>query len=38
MVRRDLHDVEHTFVQFCPALQPVAKNFGTYNETRGKVR
>jgi Cytochrome P460 len=29
--------VEHTFVQFYPTLKPVAKNFGTYNETREKV-
>jgi hypothetical protein len=26
--------VEHTFVQFYPTLKPVAKKFGTYNETR----
>jgi Cytochrome P460 len=30
--------VEHTFVQFYPTLKPVAKTFGTYNETRGQVR
>jgi hypothetical protein len=25
-------------VQFYPTLKPVAKNFGTYNEAREKVR
>jgi hypothetical protein len=30
--------VEHTFVQFYPTLKPVAKNLGTYNEVREKVR
>jgi Cytochrome P460 len=29
--------VEHTFVQFYPTLKPVAKKFGTYNETREQV-
>jgi hypothetical protein len=29
--------VEHSFVQFYPTLKPVAKKFGTYNETREKV-
>jgi hypothetical protein len=30
--------VEHTFVQFYPTLKPVAKNFGTFNDAREKVR
>src|ERR1700693_3218714 len=30
--------VEHTFAQFYPTLKPVAKTFGTYNETRDQVR
>jgi hypothetical protein len=29
--------VEHTFVQFYPTLKPVAKKFGTYNESREQV-
>ena len=29
--------VEHSFVQFYPTLKPVAKKFGTYNESREKV-
>jgi cytochrome P460 len=29
--------VEHTFVQFYPTLKPVAKKFGTYDESREKV-
>ena len=29
--------VEHTFVQFYPTLKPVAKSFGTYNQTRENV-
>jgi hypothetical protein len=29
--------VEHTFVQFYPTLQPVAKKFGVYNEAREQV-
>jgi len=29
--------VEHTFVQFYPTLKPVAKKFGTYNQSREKV-
>jgi len=29
--------VEHTFVQFYPTLKPVAKTFGTYNQSREKV-
>ena len=29
--------VEHTFVQFYPTLKPVAKKFGTYNESRENV-
>jgi len=29
--------VEHTFVQFYPTLKPVAKQFGTYNESREQV-
>ena len=29
--------VEHTFVQFYPTLKPVAKKFGTYNESRAQV-
>ena len=29
--------VEHTFVQFYPTLKPVAKTFGTYNESREQV-
>jgi Cytochrome P460 len=29
--------VEHTFVQFYPTLKPVAKKFGTYNESRESV-
>lgn len=29
--------VEHTFVQFYPTLKPIAKTFGTYNETREQV-
>jgi hypothetical protein len=35
----DLHaTVEHTFVQLYLTLKPVAKNVGTYNETREKAR
>lgn len=29
--------VEHSFVQFYPTLKPVAKKFGTYNESREQV-
>jgi len=29
--------VEHTFVQFYPTLKPIAKKFGTYNESREQV-
>ncbi len=29
--------VEHTFAQFYPTLKPVAKKFGTYNESREQV-
>jgi len=29
--------VEHTFVQFYPTLKPIAKRFGTYNESRENV-
>jgi len=29
--------VEHTFVQFYPTLKPVAKKFGSYNQSREKV-
>lgn len=29
--------VEHSFAQFYPTLQPVAKKFGTYNQEREKV-
>jgi hypothetical protein len=29
--------VEHTFVQFYPTLKPIAKQFGTYNESREQV-
>jgi hypothetical protein len=30
--------VEHSFVQFYPTLKPVAKKFGTYNESREQVQ
>jgi len=29
--------IEHSFVQFYPTLKPVAKKFGTYNESREQV-
>ncbi len=29
--------VEHSFVQFYPTLKPIAKKFGTYNESREQV-
>jgi hypothetical protein len=29
--------VEHTFVQFYPTLKVIARQFGTYNDSRGQV-